>query len=313
MTDAGMVLWYNSNDHTANHKAGRFVLSGHRNPAYFAGKAPFTSIGLASPGWLCGNNSDVCGGRFAMEHSFKECVRCHKVKRYAGRGICSACYRYLSVHGGLDDYPRVLAEPNSKVPCSNCGESVKIYAYGLCKKCYSKLPERKEYHAKDMRERRKKDVEKYRAKERDRRERRSENRKIYHREYYDTNRESLCQYQVAWRKNNKEKYSNYMRAASARKRNAEGETTLEQWNLIVEYYCPNNLCPACGKEFDETKSTDKITADHVIPLSKGGTNYPDNIQPLCHSCNSSKSNERLTDYRWDGGEYMRSMMEKKND
>lgn len=32
-----------------------------------------------------------------------------------------------------------------------------------------------------------------------------------------------------------------------------------------------------------------MTMDHIIPSSKGGTNYLDNLQPLCYPCNILKS------------------------
>lgn len=31
-----------------------------------------------------------------------------------------------------------------------------------------------------------------------------------------------------------------------------------------------------------------LSLDHVIPKRAGGSNHPDNLQCLCHSCNSKK-------------------------
>lgn len=34
-----------------------------------------------------------------------------------------------------------------------------------------------------------------------------------------------------------------------------------------------------------------LTVDHIIPKSRGGSNNPENLQPMCRKCNSSKGND----------------------
>ena len=46
------------------------------------------------------------------------------------------------------------------------------------------------------------------------------------------------------------------------------------------------VCAHCGKELD----LETMTVDHVIPLSKGGTNELKNLVALCEDCNQGKRN-----------------------
>ena len=49
--------------------------------------------------------------------------------------------------------------------------------------------------------------------------------------------------------------------------------------LIRDGYC----CQYCGSE-------DATTVDHMLPISKGGTDDPDNLVAACTRCNYSKGN-----------------------
>ena len=93
----------------------------------------------------------------------------------------------------------------------------------------------------------------------------------------------------AHREANKGVFATYARNRRARLSSATGTFTQEEFNNLCSSL--NNICLCCGEE-------KKLTADHVIPISRGGSNSIDNIQPLCQSCNSSKHTQTI-DYRVD--------------
>jgi len=61
--------------------------------------------------------------------------------------------------------------------------------------------------------------------------------------------------------------------------NLSGRIDWAAWNNKLEQL--KFTCQHCG-------GREEITIDHVIPLSKGGSNEIKNLQPLCRSCNCRK-------------------------
>lgn len=72
------------------------------------------------------------------------------------------------------------------------------------------------------------------------------------------------------------------RQRRSRKANAPGDYTLNEWEELKKSF--GNACAYCKRNEPDVT----LTADHIIPLVKGGTNYITNIQPLCGVCNSWK-------------------------
>lgn len=74
----------------------------------------------------------------------------------------------------------------------------------------------------------------------------------------------------------------YSIAYKARKKGAVGSFSPEEWGDLKKKY--NYMCLCCKQQ----EPLIELCADHIVPLSVGGTNYISNIQPLCRSCNGTK-------------------------
>ena len=85
----------------------------------------------------------------------------------------------------------------------------------------------------------------------------------------------------AWRKKNWDRLLNvhngYWQKRRALLANAEGSFNQTDWDLIVDRQ--NGECFDC-------KQKRKMTIGHLVPLSKGGNNWPSNIVAQCQRCNS---------------------------
>jgi len=118
------------------------------------------------------------------------------------------------------------------------------------------------------------------------------------REYYSRNKLKERERKLSWvysqqkkesdrqyRRNNPEKMMLKTQRRRAMLKNAPGDgVTTEQWKQIIKQY--GYRCFYCKKE-------NKLTVDHVVPLSRGGAHDVSNVVPACINCNSKKGSHAV--------------------
>lgn len=96
------------------------------------------------------------------------------------------------------------------------------------------------------------------------------------------NPEHVREIQRRWYAKNREKErAREQSRRAARKASAPlRELTEAQWRAIKDHY--HHCCVYCGRRMQ------RLTMDHLTPLSKGGQHTVQNVVPACVSCNSRK-------------------------
>lgn len=115
----------------------------------------------------------------------------------------------------------------------------------------------------------------------------------WRRRYRETHREQIAAAHKDWCQRNKlarcESRSRYY----ARKLGAKGSHTIE--DIIKRMDAQQGTCFWCGVEYGED-----YEVDHIIALSRGGSNSMRNIVIACGSCNASKCAKSVVEWDWQG-------------
>lgn len=103
-----------------------------------------------------------------------------------------------------------------------------------------------------------------------------------HKAYSVTHHAAIQANRIAWAKAHPENVVASSARRRARKHHAPiNDFTAQQWKILQE--TQQHRCAYCGK-----RCKDKLTQDHITPLSKGGNHTLSNIIGACHNCNSKK-------------------------
>jgi 5-methylcytosine-specific restriction endonuclease McrA len=81
-----------------------------------------------------------------------------------------------------------------------------------------------------------------------------------------------------------------IRQAYLKEAKIKGRHTQKEWDMLKKFF--DNKCVVCCG-FNQKW----LEKDHIIPISKGGSDSIKNIQPLCQYCNQSKGNNSNEDFR----------------
>lgn len=140
-------------------------------------------------------------------------------------------------------------------------------------------------------------------------ERNREQRRAYHRRYreahgdelrarerararrlYEQNPRRSLDYYKQWRLRNLERARTYVRVSGNKRRAAMAgkHFTFEEWEALLATH--DGRCGYCG-------STERIEADHRVPLCRGGSNEISNILPACRRCNRRKHRRTEDEFR----------------
>lgn len=166
-------------------------------------------------------------------------------------------------------------------------ESKKEHYRELKRKHQAKNPEKYDEALRKYRETHREEIN---TKARERRQQNLEHYREIGRNSYERHAEERRNYSLEYYKRFPEKSVAATNRRRALKYASKRTHTEAEWQALKASY--GFKCLRCGKQEPEIK----LTRDHVVPLTQGGSDSIDNVQPLCARCNSKKNNKHI-DYR----------------
>jgi len=206
---------------------------------------------------------------------------------------------------------------NKIIKCKKCGKLKPHWAKGLCHSCYNEQWQKAnpEKNRKSQRKWQQNNPEKHKKMVREWRKNNPEYKKQYwqknkeelqkeFRKYYQINKEREKERKRKWEKNHPDKIREYGQKWTKnnpdkiREKNLKRRTKGTIKRGIISKLINENIfkygiitCEKCKKECENN-----FHVDHIVPISRGGTNDYSNLQILCQYCNLSKRTN-ITDYR----------------
>lgn len=174
----------------------------------------------------------------------------------------------------------------SGIPCKRGHVAERTFSSGMCKECASQS---NKLWMKENEQRRKAAEKKYKAENIDHiREKKRAYRHANPEKTREGNRRRALRIidhirarAIQWQKDNPDKVRAREGRRRARKNAAGGKFTASDLKSLFDMQ--SGKCAYCfvklGKNYH---------ADHIVPIAKGGTSWPDNIQLCCPTCNISK-------------------------
>lgn len=215
---------------------------------------------------------------------FRTCTKCGQILSWdsfymdRGDGKCKTCIHALGkAYRARMAARNVIEFPDFKI-CTKCKESkpsteffkcssTKIGLMSICKSCHT---------ARNL---------VYCAVNKDAVKKRSQEWRERNADWYRAGRKI---YMKKWMQDTKERDKWKRRLKNNKRRDVinRGDVPEWAWKALLDLF--GGVCLKCG-------SSDCITIDHIIPISKGGAHDISNVQPLCSVCNSRKNAKT-----WDG-------------
>jgi 5-methylcytosine-specific restriction enzyme A len=262
--------------------------------------------------------------RYTKRRNAGLCVGCGKAPR-PGTSRCQAChdvakaeYRTLMARrraGGVPPCPPTLV-------CLGCGDAKPAEAFALnrknatgrngqCRDCRHAFYEANRTRIRDKAKRRRQENrDGLRAKARAAwsaklaamspeerqawRQKEVERKKAYIEAHPERHRENARRASARWREAHPEEAKAVDQAARVRREQRllvnGGDFTGAEWRALKQ--TQGFACLACGRKEPEIR----LSVDHVVPVSKGGSNDISNIQAICLPCNLRKHAKHI-DYR----------------